>query len=168
MITNEELDTHFVSPRMREYFRKKLPKIDQYELNIRIQELLKYLNMAVYSSGGIPFTSDIDEVWHLWILETQEYTALCEKLYGGRFMHHSSSEYLSLAQNDDGGGNGDFQRALEILMSYVLNYGDFERRRIRYWPVADLLYQHFNEDLRKTNDWLKMKIKQCSAMEEAV
>lgn len=35
----------------------------------------------------VPFTEDIDEVWHFHILCTEQYIADCQKLYG-KYLHH--------------------------------------------------------------------------------
>jgi hypothetical protein len=69
-ISNRQLTDAFLSPQMECYFHKKLPDVPAVELLIRIQEALKFLNLATYCEGNIPVSQVIDDIWHLWILET--------------------------------------------------------------------------------------------------
>src|SRR3954471_5067915 len=76
------------------YFRSKLVEVPQQEVDARIEEALKFLNIAAYHSDvSIPVTEEIDDIWHLWILETQEYERLCSLLQGRKFLHHRSNTY---------------------------------------------------------------------------
>lgn len=154
MITNEQLRRAFLSPQMKFYFGRKLPDLGSDDVDARIEELLKYLNMAIHEAGDIPFTAEIDEVWHYWILETKEYAALCAKLHGGQFLHHSSNDYLQYGQDDTKAPEYDVQRGLGILSSYVLNYGPIQPDRVRYWPLVDALMAHLQCDLGGLNQWL--------------
>lgn len=155
MITNEQLRGAFLSPQMKFYFGRKLPALSSNEVDARIEELLKYLNMAIHEGGDIPFTEEIDEVWHYWILETKQYEALCKKLHGGQFLHHSSNDYLQYGQDEDAPPpEFDVQRGLGILSSYVLNYGPMQADRARFWPLVDALMAHLRCDLDALNQWL--------------
>lgn len=155
MITNEQLRGAFLSPQMKFYFARKLPGLSSGEVDARVEELLKYLNMAIHEAGDIPFTEEIDEIWHYWILETQEYAALCAKLHGGQFLHHSSSDYLLHGQDDEAPSfEYDLQRGLAILSSYALNYGPIQPDRARYWPLVEALKSQLQCDLDALNVWL--------------
>lgn len=154
MITPEQLRKTFLSPAMKHYFDRKLAPLDSAAVDIRIEELLKYLNMAQYSHGGIPFSNDIDDVWHLWIMQTQEYSALCRKLQGGHFIHHSSNDYEDFTDPDVRSRPIDLQRAIGLLASYVLNYGPFEAQRAVYWPVVLRLAEGLGWTLDQLNAWL--------------
>lgn len=154
MITNEQLRETFLSPNMKYYFEKKLPHLNSEELDIQIEELLKYLNMAAYCNGDIPFTKEIDEVWHYWIMETMEYQILCGKLHGGGFFHHTSNDYSEFSDRDVKKRKPDFRRNLDILASYVLNYGGFGVDRVKYWPIANRLMEELDWSVVELNAWL--------------
>jgi hypothetical protein len=167
MITNEQLRATFVSPAMKFYFDRKLAPLDGAEVDARVDELLKYLNMATHSHGGIPFNDDIDDVWHLWIMQTKEYAALCRKLQGAKFIHHSSNEYEAFADPDVKTRPMDTQRAVGVLRSYVINYGPFGADRVRYWPVAEQLVQRLGWSVERLNEWLAQPVHRAAPVQHA-
>lgn len=101
-IANQQLRNAFLSPPMRHYFEAKLSPLSPREVRVRVEEALKFLNMAAYCHSSIPVSKDIDEIWHLWILETQEYRKLCRILQGGGFLHHRSNAYAEYFDKDIG------------------------------------------------------------------
>ena len=159
MITNEQLRKAFVTPAMRRYFHRKLASLPSVQVDVRIEETLKFLNIAVYWSGNIPVSQEIDELWHFWILETRQYQALCAGLHGGVFVHHSSNDYVTdaewaaLAQEGLAARRPDDSPAadIEMLRAYVLNYGPFEADRVRYWNLARFLVRRRNWTLDRLN-----------------
>ena len=151
MITNQQLRETFLTPNMKYYFGKKFPQLSSEEVDLRIEELLKYLNMAVYCNGDIPFSKEIDDFWHYWILETQEYQGLCDKLQGRKFFHHSSNDYAEFSDKDAKSRKIEPQRGVEILVAYVMNYGDFEEDRVIHWPFAAMLCQKFGWTVSELN-----------------
>jgi hypothetical protein len=154
MITNQQLRETFLSPAMQYYLHKKLAPLEPEEIDIRTEELLKYLNMSVYCNGDIPFNRDIDDVWHFWIMETREYFDLCNKLHGKGYIHHSSNDYQEYFNQDVKDKKPDFDRVIHILVSYVLNYGPFDERRVRYWPLAERLMNSMQWNAEQLNAWL--------------
>jgi hypothetical protein len=154
MITNEQLRATFVNANMKYYFDRKLAPLPSEEVDARIEELLKYLNMALHSHGGIPFSDEIDDVWHYWILQTKEYAALCRKLDGGKFIHHSSNDYEEFLDAHVRERSIDLNRAVSLLSSYVLNYGPFEASRVKYWPAAAQLIKLLGWSVDRFNAWL--------------
>lgn len=154
MITDRQLLEAFVSPAMAHYFARKLAPLPQHEIDARICELLKYLNLSTYSHGGIPFSGEIDDVWHLWILQTKEYVRLCEKLQGGRFIHHSSNEYESYADPEVKTRPQDLSRGLALLKAYVLNYGPLRADRLVHWPLAQRVSERLQWDADRLNAFL--------------
>jgi hypothetical protein len=155
MITNEQLRDTFLTPNMRYYLHKKLAPVPPDEVDIRIDELLKYLNMSIFSNGDIPFSSEIDDVWHFWIMETKEYFALCDKLHGRKYIHHSSNVFQEFSQPDIKNKKPDFDHIIGVLVAYALNYGPFEESRLRYWPLAERIMQNFNWNIHQLNGWLR-------------
>jgi len=154
MITNQQLRETFISPALQYYLHKKLTPLDPEEIDIRTEELLKFLNMSIYCFGDIPVSTEVDEVWHFWIMETREYFALCEKLHGKRYVHHSSSDYEEFFNRDAKKRKPDVDRLIGILVAYVLNYGGFEERRVKYWPLAQRMMEQFHWDVDQLNNWL--------------
>ena len=154
MITNQQLRDAFLSPQMKHYFDRKLAPLSSCEVDIRIEEVLKYLNMAHHCRGDIPVSKEIDDVWHYWILETQEYETLCGKLHGGTFLHHMSNDYAMYFDKDAKNQKIDLRRGISILSSYVMNYGPFEADRIRYWPLVERLMEQLHWNLDELNAWL--------------
>lgn len=154
MITNRQLRSAFLSPQMRRYFEKKLPRLPRAEVRIRIEEALKFLNIAVYCKGNIPVSKEIDEIWHYWILETREYSRLCPLLQGRQFIHHSSTDYLGYTDRQTMAREAELARDVAMLGTYVLNYGPFEKRRVKYWPLAAHLVDKCGWSVRRLNQWL--------------
>jgi hypothetical protein len=154
LITNVQLREVFVSAPLKHYFEKKLAPLTSEEIDARIEETLKFLNMATYITGNIPVSKEIDELWHYWILETQEYRTLCAKLHGGKFLHHTSNDYQEYADPDVASQELDLEQEVAILSSYVLNYGPFELERIKYWPLTERLMRQRGWDLHALNAWL--------------
>jgi hypothetical protein len=154
MISNEQLRAAFLTPAMKHYFERKLADLSSAEAAARIEELLKYLNMTAHSHGSIPVNDEIDDVWHLWVLQTKEYMQLCRKLQGGKFIHHSSNDYEEYADRDIKERPVDLQRAMAILRSYVVNYGAFQADRVKYWPVAAQVLQQLDWTVDRLNAWL--------------
>ncbi len=155
MITNRQLREVSLSPQMKFYFERKLAPLPSHEIEARIEEMLKYLNMAIRCNGDIPVSKEIDDVWHYWILETAEYERLCAKLDGGTFLHHSSNDYAAFVDADIKNRRIDRTLGVSILSSYVLNYGPFMPERVRYWPLAERLMERLGWDVDQLNDWLR-------------
>jgi hypothetical protein len=159
MISREDLRSAFLSPQMMYYFHKKLAPLAPAVVDARIEEVLKFLNLAAHSPGAIPVSKEIDDVWHYWVLETAEYEALCRKLPGGRFLHHSSNEYAEF--HDPRAKEKEIDPVVQIsyLGSYVKSYGPFERDRVGYWPFALRLMEMFGWSL----DELNARLLACTA-----
>ena len=165
MITGHQLREEFLSPQMRFYFERKLEPLPSEDVLVSIEELLKYLNMAVHCNGDIPVSKEIDEVWHLWILQTEEYDQLCARLSGGVFLHHSSNDYALFTDPGAKDRKIDRRIGIAILASYVMNYGPFEADRLKYWPLADKLAESLG-DLVRMNTLLQ-STSHSLAMQEA-
>ncbi len=163
MITREALRAAFLSHQMIYYFHKKLAPLPPAEVDLRVEEVLKFLNLAVYSPGAIPVSKEIDDVWHYWVLETLEYEKLCKKLPGGRFLHHSSNEYAEFL--DAGAKEKEIDPKVQIayLGAYVKNFGPFEPDRVCHWPFAMRLMAMFGWTL----DELSARLLACADAEAA-
>lgn len=62
----------------------------------------------------------IDEMWHSFVLHTQDYQQFCEK-YLGRFIHHRPTE------------RPEREAYLRTLSAYKERFGEAP---IKYWPAA--------------------------------
>ena len=58
--------------------------------NGRIDSALQGYREFLCSANDDPLTQDVDEAWHLHILDTQKYAQDCQDLFGG-FLHHIPS-----------------------------------------------------------------------------
>jgi hypothetical protein len=161
-ITGAELLEFYLAPQMEAYFLKKLSKsFSPDEIRVQIVELLKGLSIYHNCKGGIPFSEEIDEVWHLWILQTLQYAELCEKLPGKKFLHHSSVDYINKAIPADDGreiemfSSFEIERLLSFFASYVYNFGSLEEPVMKYWPKAQLLQEAQDLSLQQFNDYLQ-------------
>ena len=58
----------------------------------RERELKRYLVLrSKHPDDALPITKPLDELWHLFLLDTREYSAFCETL-GRGFIHHVPGE----------------------------------------------------------------------------
>lgn len=153
-ISNQQLREAFLSSQMRCYFARKLPDPAPAELDARIEETLKFLNIATFCKGNIPVTQEIDDVWHYWILETQEYEKLCGLLQGGRFIHHMSNAFQQCAGEPQDAAPNELEDDIAVLGTYVLNYGPFEADRTGYWLLAKHLVETGGMTVEQLNEWL--------------
>jgi hypothetical protein len=150
-LTDEDLLATYLAPPLEQYFFNKLPGLSHREVRARTAECLKALNLAHFSSGDILFSDDIDEIWHLWILQTREYEALCRKLPAREILHHSSVDY---PPTQEACSNQDIRRAANRCVTffalYVRNFGSLSAERLRYWPALDSIMQDRGWDLDRT------------------
>src|ERR1700722_16324531 len=167
-IRGKELREAYVSAPMFHYFRQKLAGLPETELVARLEESLKFLAISRFFVGPIPVSRDIDAVWHYWILQTQEYQRLCEILNEGKFIHHSSNDYIAYFDKDIG-THDTLSLDVKMLALYVENFGPFEADRLRYWLLAAHLSEKRGWTVRKVNEWLTQDIDQSNdALCEAV
>ncbi len=153
MISAQQLLAAYLNEPMFQYFRRKLSQLSDKELQIQIEETLKFLFMAEECIGAIPVAREIDEIWHYWILQTQEYISLCERLPVGHYIHHSSNDYEKYF---DAGVNEHSNLLLDIKMLalYVTNFGPLEENRIKYWLLARHLVDKCGWSVEQLNEWL--------------
>jgi len=154
MISNQDLRERYLSPQMHCYFRSKLAEVPQPDVIARIEEALKFLSIAHLSDGNIAVSQEIDDIWHYWILETQEYARLCALLPTGRFLHHRSNTFASCAPDARGVSANTIEEDVAMLANYVLNFGPFEDDRIRHWRMASRLVTDGGMSVDQLNKWL--------------
>ena len=140
IISGEDLRAVYLPPPMLHYFRRKLSDLCEEELLARVEEALKFLTIARFCTSAIPVTKEIDDVWHYWILQTQQYEALCRALPGGEFIHHSSNAYLEY-DDPEISANWNVRADVEMLAIYVANFGPLAASRVQYWRLAVFLLE---------------------------
>jgi hypothetical protein len=153
MLSGEDLRAVYLPPSMLHYFHRKLPDLSEDELLARVEEALKFLAIARFCTSAIPVTKEIDDIWHYWILQTQEYEALCRALPGGEFIHHSSNAYLEY-EDPEISTNWNVRADVEMLAIYVANFGPFSANRIRFWSLPAFLIEKRGWSLDDLNHWL--------------
>jgi hypothetical protein len=146
----------FISDAMLKYFQAKMPDLDPDVLVRRVCELLKYLILVRFSPGRILFGKDVDDVWHYWILQTRQYSELCEKLPGKWFRHHSSTVYQEAAEQAEKVDIADaLQRILSFFISYYRNFGPITEERLACWPTLQQVTREAEWDIDSLNDFLR-------------
>jgi hypothetical protein len=153
VISNAQLRSAYLTEPMYAYFRRKVGGISDADLEARIEEALKFLFISGECTGAIPVTKEIDEIWHYWVLETQEYAALCEALPAGAFVHHSSNDYLAYF-DPSVGEDTDLAADVKMLALYVENFGPFDASRTKYWHLATHLVDKMGWSVEQLNEWL--------------
>lgn len=152
MRATQNLLDYYSSPQLEGYFLKKCPEFSIEELRLQLGELLKFLNLSHHAVVDIPVSEEIDNLWHLWILETKQYHALCEKLPSGKYLHHLSIDYPHEGQEIDELKRSNLQ--LSFLVSYVHNFGPFTSETLPFWPIAYNMFRCMDQNLEALNSYL--------------
>jgi hypothetical protein len=164
--SDDHLFESFFSPSLYTYFRVKCPEIAPDELRIRLTELVKFLILAHEFPGNILFGEDLDDLWHLWIMQTREYEKLCQTLPSGLFMHHDSrdqpahsvtwaeadalAERMIAEKAEKGPARAgadvsperirqNAERLLSFFASYIENFGPVQSKVVSCWPPLQRL-----------------------------
>jgi hypothetical protein len=153
MTERRSLSAALLDAPMSHYFRRKFPDLSADELALRIEEALRFLFISHECTGAIPVSKEIDDIWHAWILQTQEYMALCDKLPSHRYIHHSSNDYLSFFDPAVGERVG-LEEDVRMLALYVVNFGPFKEQAARHWLLARHLMERRGWSVSELNDWL--------------
>ncbi len=144
---------NYLDSKMEGYFYNKLPLLPKEKVKTRIKELLKYLILGGHTSGDIPFNQDIDDVWHLWIMQTIQYKELMNQLPHKKFIHHCSNSYIDPHKPQDS-EEVKIQKQISYLASYVYNFGPITEDVVDYYPFAFLLMSMKNMNLDSLNKFL--------------
>lgn len=117
-------------------------------------EFIKYLRLGLTFSENhsLPGSTDMDRVWHYFILETREYQRLCAKIRPGSFFHHSG------AAKDDHKSTLTKEELLEeqltFLASYLATFGEFTDDTAPCWAVAQELMRRNGWTVAELNEFL--------------
>jgi hypothetical protein len=69
-------------------------------------------------------------------------------------LHHSSNDYLEYFDKDIFAHGNDLVQDVAMLATYVLNYGPFQKDRIKYWRLAAYIVDKSGWSVRQLNGWL--------------
>lgn len=158
VVTDQELLERHLPPEMAEYFAHKFPDLEDDERRRRVAECVKGLTLMHLLPGDIPFSEEIDAVWHYWLLETAEYIGLCLRITGGEFLHHSSADYPPMRQAQAEQSPRDaVRRLLAFFALYVSRFGPMDEQRLAYWPAFAALMEAYGWSLARANDTLQAR-----------
>lgn len=141
---------HYLPDAVYAVLGRRLPDRGPEELRLQTEECLKFLIIASESEPMfIPMTREVDEVWHELILQTYFYAQLCERLPGGRFIHHQTLEITDYAT-----GSTRPDLATELISwipAYVTRFGAFTPERARCWSVIQYFQDKHGFSLETLN-----------------
>jgi hypothetical protein len=148
MRVRQHLSDAFVPEWMVRHLKARFQGIEAEALSLRIEEFVKFLILSTKIGGGkLPVSQDIDELWHAYIIETQEYASLCERI--GAFIHHTSLD--NPADALDPSVVRDFH--LLFIVGYVANFGPFSSDVLPLWPVVAEFMAYLSFDLEGLNQF---------------
>lgn len=193
-IDDAALLARYLTPNMFAYFRVKLPDLSPAEIRTQIAELLKFLILVREFPGNIIFGKEIDEVWHLWVMQTRQYEELCQALPGGEIRHHSSRDYPEQALDEAGieafvaaaknaaplppppsrdkASEGksfetEAKRLLSFFASYYATFGPLRAEIMPLWPPLGRMTERLGWDEAKLNAFLAGEVAKAAARRAA-
>jgi hypothetical protein len=132
-----------LSTDMRAVVARRLPDLAERVLDSRLCEFLRFLQLAAQvDASRLPIGVELDEIWHIFILETEEYAKLCSA--AGRFVHHTVKEGDS-ARNDRLQLDDD----LAFVVAYIDSFGEFHQAAIPLWPALSRLSAHLQMSVKE-------------------
>ncbi|MES2615750.1 MAG: hypothetical protein V4591_10075 [Bdellovibrionota bacterium] len=150
------LHANFLTESLRCYLVEKCRPQAEAETMQQTEECLRFLYLSHLTKGSIPVCQQVDNIWHLLILQTKEYFELCQNMPCKTYIHHSSDIYLKYANpNYREVPEAEAKRQLEWLVSYVVNFGDMSEENIKYWSFARGICTKFNMSLENFNKKLR-------------
>jgi hypothetical protein len=148
MQVRQKLSDAFVPERMVRHLKAECQGIEAEALSLRIEEFIKFLILSTkIGSGMLPVSQEIDDLWHVYIIETQEYASLCERI--GAFIHHTSLD--KTADELDSSARRDFHWL--FIVGYVANFGPFSSDVLPLWPVVADFMAYLSFDLEGLNQF---------------
>ena len=176
--SNSDILNQFLSNQMFVYFCRKRPEINPQDMRNRLAEFLKYMVLSDVFPGNILFGDEIDDLWHLWIMQTRQYAELCSKLPNARFCHHNSNDYpegpLTSAEADaliarvvQGEEKHkpspsemrehfeqNAKRILSFFASYYKNFGPVSADIVVHWPPLARMIKRLGWSIDQFNDFI--------------
>ena len=98
--------------------------ISEEEAEIAFTELKKFLYVCGATTGGLTPSSELDAIWHQFILFTKEYGRFCNRYFGKTIHHSPDVEFDSETRKIN---NEAYTRAWEIANA------EFDNLNSEYW-----------------------------------
>jgi len=153
-----EINNIHPSQEMLEHFQNVFSQLNKEELKLRMQEFLKFLYLASKKGNSfIPLSKEIDEIWHTYILQTQEYYNLCMDLPGKVFIHHKTTSLKNYSEGKQRQDN--IKNMLSWLPLYYRNFGEFKDEVAPYWMMVQFLSKELGLTLEQINKFAKDEAK---------
>lgn len=157
------------NPRLRQLFEKiaptfspnfmlallphECPQLALHELEIRTAEFLKFIYLRSLWVGGnegfVPVKKAIDEIWHVFIVQTREYERFCQALPGKVFLHHTTVHLKDLERKQDRAFL--IKEMLAWIPRYREYFGAFTPETAIYWMMPSFLQETLNMSLDEIN-----------------
>lgn len=137
---------------MLEILPKELPELDIALLELRLAEFLKFIFLRSASgkeSLFVPVKKAIDEIWHLFIIQTREYERFCQALPGKYFIHHTTMHLDTFAHDKD--KQAVMTEMLAWIPQYIQHFGPFTEKTLHYWVMPSFLQEHHGLSLSEIN-----------------
>lgn len=160
-----------VSASMIHKLTDSFTNVETHELFLQINEFLKFIflksiyNLRQEEPVFIPVSKDIDEIWHVFILQTQEYQDLCSRLPGKSFIHHQSMNLDHYIEKV--GLRETIERILKFLVEYYRYFGAFDVPQLKYWTIPNYLILQRNFPLALLNEILAREAQVDSQVKES-
>jgi len=120
------------------------------ELDAATLEFLRFLSLALSAPPAfIPVSEEIDEIWHVCILQTQEYSELCNKISPENFLHHKSERYETYA--DGIATEHLIEESVSWTINYIDRFGDFTPSSVKYWLFPNHLQSKLGWKIEEIN-----------------
>ena len=151
MISFSDLRAKHPSAGMLRHLQHQFSALNDDELNLRLQEFLKFIYIQSLKEGGfIPVSDEIDQIWHEYILQTREYQALCLDLPGKSFVHHQTTTLADYAKKHDR------KKVISSMLAWIPDYhryfGEFTEKTAPYWTMVTFLSKELHLSLKQIND----------------
>lgn len=143
-----------IDPGIPEFYQAllcdKYPHISDSNLTCMVNEILKFFHMAAATerSFSYPISALLDDIVHLFILQTKIYTDFCARFRQGWRLEHVSN--LSYMKKDPRQTRNE---TLSWMASYVENFGPFTLETLPHWPRIYAIYRDLKVPLEVFNVW---------------
>jgi hypothetical protein len=130
---------------------KEFPELAPETLITRTAEFLKFIFLrSSLESSFVPVKKAIDEIWHVFIVQTMEYESFCQALPGKKFIHHTTMhlEEFSEKQMDRTAVIKDMLRWIPRYREY---FGPFTEETAQYWMMPGFLQEAMRLSLNEIN-----------------
>lgn len=153
----------YVTPKMWNCLKERLPEKSEGLLKLQTEEFLKFICIMSERGGSfIPLNKELDDIWHEFILQTHSYEKFCQSLPGKRFIHHESMSLQSYS--DIKGRDVVAEQMLSWIPDYIEHYGPFSDKVADFWTPCIFLKNEFGMNVEEINDMGMQKLSERKAL----